>query len=260
MKVFLHLFLFMVCITSVAQEKQTFYFDFDIDEVNSSSLKDLDKWILANKEAVIQKVYGYTDSVGSIEYNEKLSERRAQDMFERLKSFKVRIPKGIDVRGFGENFEQDAEQAKNRKVEVYYHLPIKEKKVEKTETTELTQKIDNSKTGDRLKLPNLYFYNHSDIVVPGSRPVLSELLVIMRNRPKLKIDIQGHICCQEQEVANISEKRAKAVYDFLVRNGIDKSRLSYQGFQSSRPVYPLPEKNDEERDANRRVEIEIIEN
>ena len=97
-------------------------------------------------------------------------------------------------------------------------------------------------------------------MVPGSRAVLSELLVIMRNRPKLKIDIQGHICCQEQEVANISEKRAKAVYDFLVRNGIDKSRLSYQGFQSSRPVYPLPEKNDEERDANRRVEIEIIEN
>ena len=80
MKLFLHLFLFMVCITSVAQEKQTFYFDFDIDEVNSSSLKDLDKWILANKEAVIQKVYGYTDSVGSIEYNEKLSERRAQDI------------------------------------------------------------------------------------------------------------------------------------------------------------------------------------
>ena len=69
----------MVCITSVAQEKQTFYFDFDIDEVNSSSLKDLDKWILANKEAVIQKVYGYTDSVGSIEYNEKLSDRRAKD-------------------------------------------------------------------------------------------------------------------------------------------------------------------------------------
>ncbi len=189
-----------------------------------------------------------------------VSERRATDVLNRLKQKNSKLSGDIEIKGFGEDFEQHPEQAKNRKVEIYYQIPVTGEKVTKPETIGLAEEIENSKTGDRLKLPNLYFYNHSDIVVPGSRPVLSELLVIMRNRPNLKIDIQGHICCQKVEKENISEKRARAVYNFLVRNGIDKKRLSYRGFQSSRPVYSLPEKNEAERDANRRVEIEIIEN
>ena len=41
---------------------------------------------------------------------------------------------------------------------------------------------------------------------------------------------------------------------------IPKSRLSYQGFGSTQPIFPLPEKNEAERAANRRVEILITEN
>jgi outer membrane protein OmpA-like peptidoglycan-associated protein len=34
--------------------------------------------------------------------------------------------------------------------------------------------------------------------------------------------------------------------------------LAYKGFGSNQPVYPIPEKNEEEKIANRRVEIEIV--
>jgi outer membrane protein OmpA-like peptidoglycan-associated protein len=54
--------------------------------------------------------------------------------------------------------------------------------------------------------------------------------------------------------------RAKMVYDYLLANGISPDRvLGYKGFGSSHPVYPIPEKSEEERIANRRVEIRIVE-
>jgi outer membrane protein OmpA-like peptidoglycan-associated protein len=89
----------------------------------------------------------------------------------------------------------------------------------------------------------------------------------MQQNPDISIDIQGHICCITNDRNNLSGdrnnlsgQRAKAVWQFLTMNGIDKSRLSYKGFGVSQPLFPIPEKNEEERAANRRVEIEIIKN
>lgn len=255
--------LFMLAVFSIiqAQQKHIVYFDFDIDEANSPSVTKLDDWMVQNKNAVIQKVYGYADSKGSNDYNVDLSQRRAYHVVKKLRENGFTVNDSVEIKAFGEDFEQDKNQAKNRKVEIYFTAPLVEvKKEPQPEKPEFTQKVEQSKRGDKLRLPKLYFYNNSDIVVPGSKPTLSELLVIMRNNPKLKIDIQGHICCQLTETGDISRKRAKAVYDFLVRNGIDKTRLSYQGLKSNHPIYPLPERSEAERDANRRVEIEIIEN
>ncbi|RYJ42353.1 OmpA family protein [Flavobacterium beibuense] len=254
------LLMLVVFTLTQAQQKHTVYFDFDIDEANNSSVTRLDDWMTQNKNAIVEKVYGYADSKGNNDYNILLSQRRADDVLNRLKAYGIAVNNNVEVKAFGEDFEQDENQAKNRKVEIYYTLTEQARPEPKPDKPEFTKKVEEAKVGDKLRLPKLYFYNNSDIVVPGSKPTLSELLVIMRNNPKLKIDIQGHICCQTVETGDISAKRAKAVYNFLVRNGIDSKRLSYQGFKSSRPVYPLPEKNEDERDANRRVEIEIIEN
>jgi flagellar motor protein MotB len=56
----------------------------------------------------------------------------------------------------------------------------------------------------------------------------------------------------------LSINRAKAVYDFLIRSGIDKSRMTYKGFGSANKRFP-DEKNAEEENLNRRVEIMIVE-
>jgi outer membrane protein OmpA-like peptidoglycan-associated protein len=52
--------------------------------------------------------------------------------------------------------------------------------------------------------------------------------------------------------------RAKAVRDYLIANGIDASRISAAGFGHSRPLYPYPERSNDEMIANRRVEIKIL--
>ena len=122
------------------------------------------------------------------------------------------------------------------------------------------QQIDSAKPGDKLKLENLNFQLNTFAIVNESRGKLYELLLVMQQNPDLVIDIQGHLCCMSIDRTNLSTQRAKAISNFLRINGIDSSRVTYQGFGSSQPIYPLPEKNEEERAANRRVEIEIIKN
>ena len=97
--------------------------------------------------------------------------------------------------------------------------------------------------------------------------VMMELIDVMENNPNLEIAIEGHICCWHNNgdgldldlgTYNLSEMRAKTVYDLLIKNGIDARRLTYKGFGHSRVLFSYPEKTEEERIANRRVEIRII--
>ena len=83
---------------------------------------------------------------------------------------------------------------------------------------------------------------------------------MLQNNPQLKIEIQGHLCCMPVDRTDLSTQRAKAIYNFLITNDVYRARLSYKGFGSTQPIYPLPEKNEVERAANRRVEILIVEN
>ena len=122
------------------------------------------------------------------------------------------------------------------------------------------KKIYEAKKGEKLKIDNLNFIINTFIVVPEAKGKMYELLVVLQNSPGLKIEIQGHLCCMPTDRVDLSTQRAKAIYSFLVANGIYPGRLSYKGFGSTQPLFPLPEKNETERAANRRVEILIVEN
>ncbi|WP_297333653.1 OmpA family protein [Flavobacterium sp.] len=252
-KIFLLSAFLGACLDISAQQNFTAYFDFDIDEANKPSQKKLADWIAENPSAKVLKVYAYADTVGTPEYNIALSQRRAAYALQQLNAGKVEVVPDAEVKGFGEEFDYAANQDENRKVVVYYENPQNEVKA-------FAKAVEAAKKGDILKLPNLNFYNNSDIILRESQPILIELLQILKDNPNLKIEIQGHICCQEVEQNDVSLRRAVAIYQFLINSGIDKDRLSYKSFGSTRPVYPLPEKNEEERVANRRVEIMITDN
>jgi len=122
------------------------------------------------------------------------------------------------------------------------------------------ERVDQAQPGEKLKLENLNFHLNTFAIVKESRGKLYEILMVMQQNPEISIDIQGHICCMTNDRNNLSGQRAKAVWQFLTMNGIDKSRLSYKGFGVTQPLFSIPEKSEEERAANRRVEIEIIKN
>jgi outer membrane protein OmpA-like peptidoglycan-associated protein len=240
------------------QNKFTVYFDTDSNQLQLSELNRLDNF-LKNKDIKFTKVIGYCDYRASNGYNDTLALKRANFVFGIIE--KVTNQKQIVVENKGENFEQNSDLKLNRKVEIFYEELIAENVLPKEDKKDLSHQVSTAKVGDKLVLKNLHFYNRSGIFVTQSRPILEELLKIMLANPNLKIEIQGHICCQQgTDVEDTAKVRALAVYNYLINNGINKNRLSYKSFGSTKPIHKIPENNENERNENRRVEIQIIAN
>lgn len=230
------------------------FFDFNESSITKEAKTQLDS-LLAKKESIIvNSIHGFCDSVDTNKYNDSLSVERAKSVANYLEIKNLKLD--LKIKGFGERFIQDKEQAKNRKVEIYFSLKLSEKpKIEYSNN----DKIIQAKIGDKIVLKNMNFHNLSDILLDDSKPVVSELIETMLKNPKLKIAIHGHICCQTEEGKyDVSEARAKRVYNILVKYGVSANRLSYKGFGSKLPIHKLPEKTETQRIENRRVEIVIV--
>lgn len=268
------LFLFTGII--VAQDKLVLFFDFNQDFINEKSQEEFCNWLAFSKSKEIVKIQGFCDAVDSNTYNKELSLRRANNVLALLKYCKVAVTEKVEVYGFGEDFQQQKKQSENRKVLMYYQdkkdvflekhniveRPAIESEISVSEisnNTALEEKVNKAKVGDLIKLENLNFYFNSEKIMRESETILSNLLQILKMNPQLKINIYGYICCNnDPNDVKLSYRRAKAIFDFLIRNGIALTRLGYKGFGSSRPIYRLPEKNEAERIANRRVEIQVV--
>ena len=290
----LFIYIFLQSVFSFSQEQFVVYFESNKHEMAKKENKKLQDWMLANKEVKIVAINGYTDEDGTSGFNDTLAKKRVNFIFNQVKD-KIKIREDFKTRSFGENFKQSTNKAENRKVTIYYLLekdlakedeilgikkveivvqPKKEinypkelvienpdgSRVEYKLNVEFMKQIGNSAVGDKLKIDNLNFVINTFAVVNESRSKLYELLLVMQNNPKLKIELQGHLCCMTKDRVDLSTQRAKAISNFLRQNGIESSRVAYKGFGVSQPLFPIPEKDEAERAANRRVEILILEN
>ncbi|MGG7035999.1 MAG: OmpA family protein [Flavobacterium sp.] len=241
-----------------SQKQLDVFFDFNIDFPNKNSILTLNEWIVSNKNTEIVKLLGYCDSVDTRNYNKILAERRIANVRELLEKSGLKLSDNLEQIAYGKDFKQSKIQSENRKVSIFYTEPQKHIT---PETSGFPEQIKKAKVGETLKLPNIYFFNNSARILSKSTTSLNELLCVMEENPNLKIEIQGHICCQKVfDLNGVSVARARAVYLYLVRNKIDKKRMTYKGYGTSRPIHPIPEKNSLEEEENRRVEILILEN
>jgi outer membrane protein OmpA-like peptidoglycan-associated protein len=239
-----------------SQKQFEVFFDFNKDFPNQSSILSINEWMASHKNIEITKLLGYCDSIDTKNYNKKLAERRIESVRNLLEKSGLKFNKNLEKIAFGKDFKQSKIQAENRKVTIFYN----EQQIKPIES-ELTKQIRNSKVGETIKLPNIYFFNNSDQIVAKSQPTLFDLLTAMEENPELKIEIQGHICCQlVSDINDVSTARAKTIYSYLIRNKIDSKRMTFKGYGTSRPIHKIPEKNETEADENRRVEILIVEN
>ncbi|MGC4040174.1 MAG: OmpA family protein [Flavobacterium sp.] len=247
---------FLISIKSLGQKQVEVFFDFNKDFPNQNSILEINEWIAKNKNAEIVKMLGYCDSIDTKDYNRKLAERRIENVRLLLEKSGLKFSGDLEKTAFGKDFKQSKIQAENRKVIIFYNEPA----IVPVES-ELTKKIKISKVGEHIALPNIYFFNNSARIVPKSDATLYDLRCAMEENPTLKIEIQGHICCQGQSggPADVSTARARAIYNYLLRNKIDKKRMTFKGYGTTRPIHPIPEKSAQEEDENRRVEILIIE-
>jgi outer membrane protein OmpA-like peptidoglycan-associated protein len=111
-----------------------------------------------------------------------------------------------------------------------------------------------------MRLNGVQFEEGSDQFLPSAYRELDQLVSIMTVHASLEIEVEGHVNAPgegSKAAQKLSERRAKAVRDYLVERGIDSKRISYVGYGNAYMIYKNP-RNEQEEQANRRVEIKFI--
>jgi outer membrane protein OmpA-like peptidoglycan-associated protein len=107
-------------------------------------------------------------------------------------------------------------------------------------------------------LQNMHFATAQTTILPSSQNALNMLYELLRENPDMYIRIVGHTDDVGKDHDNqiLSEGRSMSIFDEMVKRGIDPKRIQTAGRGESEPV--VPNTSDENRQKNRRVEIEII--
>lgn len=109
-----------------------------------------------------------------------------------------------------------------------------------------------------VTLQPIEFEFDKDVLRDSAYPILDEVVQALRNNPAITlVEIEGHTDEQGDAAYNLdlSRRRAATVMRYLVDNGIDKSRLTSQGYGESRPIDPRH--TQEAYKVNRRVAFSI---
>lgn len=115
------------------------------------------------------------------------------------------------------------------------------------------------KKGQTIRLNNIFFDPNKFTLRSESTSELNRLLKLLKERPTMKIEIQGHTDDVGSESSNLtlSQNRSKAVYDYLIKNEVIASRLATKGFGESKPL--VANTSAENKQLNRRVDFIITE-
>lgn len=121
----------------------------------------------------------------------------------------------------------------------------------------LCQEIEENPFKDApLTFPIVIHYeNVSANISHVSRLRLKVLAEYLQENPNFSIIIEGHVCCGPAD--RLSTKRARAVYKHLLKLEVNREQMSYIGKSFSEPIVKV-EKNEQDKERNRRVEIELI--
>jgi outer membrane protein OmpA-like peptidoglycan-associated protein len=92
--------------------------------------------------------------------------------------------------------------------------------------------------GDTVTLKNIFFHTASAELYEASLAELDRLADALRRHPNLRLEVGGHTddVGKDEDNLLLSERRAKAVYEYLILCGIPAERLTYRGYGESRPV------------------------
>ncbi|MDD2635247.1 MAG: OmpA family protein [Bacteroidales bacterium] len=120
--------------------------------------------------------------------------------------------------------------------------------------------LQRIEVGTTVVLKNIFFDYDKATLRPESSAELDRVVNILAKQPKLKIEISGHTDNKGGLAYNkeLSKSRAKTVVDYFIDKGIEKDRLTYEGYAYEKPI--ADNDTDEGRQLNRRVEFKVLSN
>ncbi|MDY0216588.1 MAG: OmpA family protein [Bacteroidales bacterium] len=120
--------------------------------------------------------------------------------------------------------------------------------------------LKKMEVGQRIVLRNIFFDFNKSSLRDESTTELENLLALLKENSKMKIEISGHTdnVGSAQYNKKLSESRAQSVVNYLKSKGITADRLSFAGFGFDDPI--APNDTEEGRQLNRRTEFKVIQN
>jgi len=257
---------------------QEVYFDTDRYDVPSTEENRLLLFISTLNDIDIESIsiFGFCDDRGANTYNLMLSQQRANAIKSIFANNEISETLITNVDGKGEILLKIVEEKNllkirglNRKVEIIVKpkspkpvfnkvidTVIKPKKIKEKNVVDL---IKESEKGDKILFKNILFKTGYPTVASSSKKTLETIAKALLERDDIYFTIQGHVCCtqfsrdavnRKTKKRNLSEARAKYVYDYFIKKGIDKKRMRHIGLRRKFPLGGDPQ-------FDRRVEILI---
>jgi outer membrane protein OmpA-like peptidoglycan-associated protein len=273
-----------------ARDTFKLYFALGVPSLSHESEKKIDLLIYNDKiiNGTEVMIVGYADYLGTEGRNKSLSMQRAENVKNYLVKYGLNANDIKLCEGKGEVNRKGMKgkdgYPTDRRVDIVVNNRLKKKKnppppssAKPTQMPVVAHKVNISsidevkdlKPGSIFLLKNVYFPAGSHVMKPESAETLQKLFEVLKANPGLKISIEGHVCCIQEDEPDaldndthellLSVNRAKAIYGYLVTKGIDASRLVYSGYGKRRPIV-AEEMNEEDAERNRRVEIRVLEN
>ena len=159
------------------------------------------------------------------------------------------------LRGEKEKYETAEIKVNNNKEdEIFCEIYLKPREVVISKNTDLAQVFD---------IKEIYFDLDKSNIRPDAEIELAKIVEVMKLYPKMKIDIRSHTDSRASDAYNLalSNRRAKSTLEWIVKQGIERKRLTAKGYGETRLVngcsngVPCTE---EEHQANRRSEFIVV--
>jgi Outer membrane protein and related peptidoglycan-associated (lipo)proteins len=135
--------------------------------------------------------------------------------------------------------------------------------IEPTEETfekpiEVNFEVKPIETGKSVPINDIYYATASYEINSKSYAVLDEFAEFLKSNPSVKVEIRGHTdnIGSAQTNITLSNRRAQAVYDYLLTKGVSRTNISYKGYGPNMPI--ADNKTEAGRAKNRRTEFYIL--
>ncbi len=118
--------------------------------------------------------------------------------------------------------------------------------------------LEKAKEGSIVILNNIFFDVDKYELQDRSKSELQKIIRFLTENPQLRIEISGHTDNSGSAIYNreLSEKRARSVFQYLTQNTINSKRLVTKGYGPDQPI--ASNESEDGRQQNRRIEFKVL--